>query len=70
MDRELEVAAEDGTDRHSLSPGALELAELITVWPQLHQPIRRAILTLVRSCPSASAEEFQRVAVPNCEIYK
>ena len=53
VDRELEVAAlalhSDGPDWHSLSPGTLELAELITCWPQLPEPIRQIILTLVRS---------------------
>ena len=36
----------DSTGSHSLSPGPLELAKLITCWPQ---PIRQIILTLVRS---------------------
>jgi len=53
VERELEVAAlalhSDGPDWHSLSPGTMELAELITCWPQLPQPIRQVILTLVRS---------------------
>ena len=48
-----EVAAHalhaDGPDWHSLSPGTLELAELITCWPQLPEPIRQVILTIVRS---------------------
>ena len=53
MERELEVAAHalhaDGPDSHSLSPGTLELAELITCWPQLPEPLRQVILTIVRS---------------------
>jgi hypothetical protein len=53
VERELEVAAlalhSDGPDWHSLSPDTLELAELITCWPQLPEPIRQIILTLVRS---------------------
>ena len=53
MERELEVAAHalhaDGPDWHSLSPGTLELAELISYWPQLPEPIRQVILTIVRS---------------------
>ena len=53
VERELEVAAlalhSDGPDWHSLSPGTMELAELITCWPLLPEPIRQVILTLVRS---------------------
>jgi hypothetical protein len=53
VERELEVAAlalhSDGPDWHSLSPGTMELAELITAWPLLPEPIRQVILTLVRS---------------------
>ena len=53
MEREQEVAAlalhSDGPDWHSLSPGTMELAELITCWPLLPEPIRQVILTLVRS---------------------
>ena len=37
------------THSHSLASPELELAYLLVRWPQLPQPIRQVILTLVRS---------------------
>ena len=39
----------DSTGSHSLSPGALELAELINAWPLLSADLRQAILAIIRS---------------------
>ena len=55
----------DGTHSHSLSPGTLELAELITCWPQLPEPIRQVILTLVRSVKMPEQD-----VIDSAELYR
>jgi len=57
----------DDPDWHSLSPSTLELAEMIRCWPQLPEPIRLAILTLVRSYQTATADSFQSMVVSATE---
>ena len=37
------------TDSHSLSPGALEPAEVINAWPNLPAPLKTGILAIVRA---------------------
>ncbi len=62
VQREQGVAAHallaDGPSWHALSPSTLELAELITAWPQTHTTPRRALIWWLYSsagCPSTSA---------------